>query len=151
MFPALLAALPEAVRGLFGGLGEAVFTWFVAGVGLVGHDPMSAASTASSCVRLLRAVPLRRDRAVPAGAMRYRNRVMHDRRAASRVEQRLEATRWSDALLLQCGAPSDETLAVERCGSSGCFRALAEVQCFWHADRQQVAQGVAAVLLRQLM
>ena len=40
----------------------------------------------------VRAVPLRRDR---AGAMRYQNRAMHDRRAASRVEQWLEATRWS--------------------------------------------------------
>ena len=36
---------------------------------------------------------------------------MHDRRAASRVEQWLEATRWSDALSLQCSAPSDETIA----------------------------------------
>ena len=49
----------------------------------------------------VRAVPLRRDR---AGAMRYQNRAMHDRRAASRVEQWLEATRWSDALSLQCTA-----------------------------------------------
>ena len=38
----------------------------------------------------MRAVPLRRDR---AGAMRYPNRAMHDRRAASRVEQRLEMQR----------------------------------------------------------
>ena len=37
---ALLAALPEAVGGLLRGLGEAVFSWFVAGVGLVGHDPL---------------------------------------------------------------------------------------------------------------
>ena len=36
----------------------------------------------------MRAVPPRRDR---AGAMRYRNRAMHDRRAASRVEQWLDA------------------------------------------------------------
>ena len=40
MFPALLAALPEAVGGLFGGLGEAVLPRLVAGVGLVGHDPL---------------------------------------------------------------------------------------------------------------
>ena len=37
MFPALLAALPEAVGGLFGGLGEAVLPRLVAGVALVGH------------------------------------------------------------------------------------------------------------------
>ena len=151
MLATLLAALPEAVRGLFGGLGEAVFSWFVSRIGLVGHDPMSAASTASSCVRLLRAVPLRRDRAVPAGAMRYRNRgcTIDALRHASSSGSR----RHDGAMRSRCSAvpPSDETLAVERCGSSGCFRALAEVQCFWHADRQQVAQGVAAVLLRQLM
>jgi len=44
MFPTLLAALPEAVGGLLRGLGEAVFSWFVAGVGLVGHDRCVCAS-----------------------------------------------------------------------------------------------------------
>ena len=61
--------------------------------------------------------------------MRYPNRAMHDRRAASRVEQWLEATRWSDALSLQCRAPSDETLAARSDApallfSSACWRAV---------------------------
>ena len=125
MLATLLAALPEAVRGLFGGLGEAVFSWFVSRIGLVGHDPMSAASTASSCVRLLRAVPLRRDRAVPAGAMRYRNRVMHDRRAASRLmfrfgagAQRAGRTRSSTSPWLQSNQPSNRRVVVKPASSS---------------------------------
>ena len=44
MFPALLAALPEAVGGLLRRLGEAVFSWFVAGVALVGHRAAAARS-----------------------------------------------------------------------------------------------------------
>ena len=40
MLATLLAALAEAVGGLFGGLGQAIFPRLVAGVALVGHDPL---------------------------------------------------------------------------------------------------------------
>ena len=37
---------------------------------------------------------------------------------------------------LQCSAPSDETIAAQRCAGSCSFLALAGVQRCWHADRK---------------
>ena len=56
MFATLLAALPEAVRGLLRGLGEAVLPRFVAGVGLVGHGLMQSESARGGSVLGLRNV-----------------------------------------------------------------------------------------------
>ena len=71
MFATLLPALPEAVGGLLRGLGEAVFSWFVAGVGLVGHDLSDALSPAVQCypaMKLLRRAAMHQQLFVPACA-----------------------------------------------------------------------------------
>jgi len=68
---ALLASGSEPVRGLLRGLGEAVFSWFVAGVGLVGHDLSDALSPAVQCypaMKLLRRAAMHQQLFVPACA-----------------------------------------------------------------------------------
>ena len=77
MFAALLAALAEAVRGLFGGLGQAIFPRLVAGVALVGHaarrvrshsDALSCSAGLHPAMKLLQRAAMHQQLFVPACA-----------------------------------------------------------------------------------